>query len=248
MITLKNSGQIALMRKAGIIAGTALQKAGEAITAGMTTADINDIVDRYIRSNGAKPSFFGYGGFPASACVSVNEEVIHGIPGKKVIKDGDLVKIDVGAYIDGYHADCACTFPVGRVSREAMHIMTTAKQAFYEGIKYALPSNRLGDVSAAIQECVENNGFSIVRKFVGHGVGKDLHELPDVPNFGTREKGTRLLEGMTLAIEPMINAGTYDVNVLANQWTVVTADGLLSAHYEHTIAITGSGVEILTLP
>jgi methionyl aminopeptidase len=248
MITLKNSAQIAHMRRAGRIAGTALKKAGEAITPGMTTAEINDIVDKYIRSCGATPSFFGYGGFPAASCVSVNEEVIHGIPGKKVVKNGDLVKIDVGAFFEGYQSDCACTFPVGEVSKDAKRIIEVVKEAFYEGIKYALPGNRMGDVSAAIQECVEKNGFSVVREYVGHGVGQELHELPDVPNFGIKGRGTRLLEGMTIAIEPMINAGTYDVKVMPNQWTVVTSDGLLSAHYENTIAITGSGVEILTLP
>ena len=195
----------------------------------------------------AKPSFLGYGGFPASACVSINDEVIHGIPSKKrVVRSGDIVKIDVGAYIGGFHGDCACTVPCGEVSEEAKRLIEVTRQSFYEGIKFAREGCRVSDISAAVQAYAQANGFSVVRSFVGHGVGRQLHESPEVPNFGRPGHGVRLQRGMTLAVEPMVNAGVYDVRVLSDGWTVKTKDGKLSAHYENTIAITDGEPEILT--
>lgn len=248
MIEIKNSRELAAMKEACIISARALKLAGEAVEPGVTTEEIDRVVRRYIESQGAKPSFLGYGGFPASACISVNETVIHGIPDKRKIKAGDIVSVDVGAFFNGYHGDNAATFPAGDVSKEAQVLMDATREGLYEGIKAAVAGNRIGDIGAAVQRYVEVRGYSVVRQFVGHGVGTDLHEDPSVPNFGTPGRGPRLLPGMTLAIEPMINAGAHEVEILRDGWTTVTKDGSLSAHFEHTIAITADGPVILTTP
>ncbi len=215
---------------------------------GVTTKHLDDIIRRHIEKCGARPSFLGYGGFPGSACISVNEQVIHGIPSPDIIlKEGDIVKIDVGAFKDGFHGDSANTFAVGKISPEAQRLIDVTKESFRLGAAHAVPGGRLGDVGHAIQEHVEAAGFSVVRKYVGHGVGEDLHEDPNVPNYGTPGRGVRLCRGMVIAIEPMVNAGTYDVKELRDGWTVVTRDGKLSAHYEHTVAITDDGPEFLTM-
>lgn len=234
------------MRKAGHITALALKAAEAVIRPGVTTLEIDRAVHKAIVDAGAKPSFLGYGGFPASACVSVNEEVIHGIPGNRKVHEGDIVKVDVGAFIDGYTGDSARTFPVGTVSDEARRLIDVTRQSFYEGIKYARVGYRVSDISHAIQEYAERHGYGVVRQFVGHGIGAKLHEDPEVPNFGQPGHGPRLLPGMTLAIEPMINAGTHEVDILKDQWTVVTRDKALSAHYEHTILITTGDPELLT--
>lgn len=247
MIPIKTNEQLERMRVACRITALARKAAYDAVAPGVTTDDIDRIVRKTIEEAGAKPSFLGYGGFPASACVSINDEVIHGIPSKKrVIRSGDIVKIDVGAYIGGFHGDCACTVPCGEVSEEAKRLIEVTRQSFYEGIKFAREGCRVSDISAAVQAYAQANGFSVVRSFVGHGVGRQLHESPEVPNFGRPGHGVRLQRGMTLAVEPMINAGVYDVRVLSDGWTVKTKDGKLSAHYENTIAITDGEPEILT--
>ena len=234
------------MRKAGHITALALKAAEAVIRPGVTTLEIDHAVRKAIADAGAKPSFLGYGGFPASACVSINEEVIHGIPSNRKVHEGDIVKIDVGAFIDGFHGDSARTFPVGKISDEAQKLIDVTRQSFYEGIKYARVGYRVSDISHAIQEYAERHGYGVVRQYVGHGIGAKLHEDPEVPNFGQPGHGPRLLPGMTLAIEPMINAGTHEVDVLKDQWTVVTRDKSLSAHYEHTILITNGAPELLT--
>ena len=247
MIQLKNSEQIALMKQAGRITGEALILAGEAVKEGITTKHLDDIVRQHIEKSGAKPSFLGYAGFPGSACISINDQVIHGIPSAKaVLKEGDIVKIDVGAYYRGFHGDSANTFAVGKISPEAQHLIDTTKQSFWEGVKMVAEGNRIGDIGNAIESYVTKNGYSVVRKYVGHGVGHDLHESPDVPNYGKPGRGPRLCRGMTIAIEPMVNIGTGDVRELDDGWTVLSADHSLSAHYEHSVALTENGVEILT--
>lgn len=247
MIPIKTNEQLERMRVACRITALARKAAYDAVAPGVTTDDIDRIVRKTIEEAGAKPSFLGYGGFPASACVSINDEVIHGIPSKKrVVRSGDIVKIDVGAYIGGFHGDCACTVPCGEVSEEAKRLIEVTRQSFYEGIKFAREGCRVSDISAAVQAYAQANGFSVVRSFVGHGVGRRLHESPEVPNFGRPGHGVRLQRGMTLAVEPMVNAGVYDVRVLSDGWTVKTKDGKLSAHYENTIAITDGEPEILT--
>ena len=249
MIIIKTDTEIQKMRDAGRITALARQLAGEHVREGVTTKFINRKVKEFIVSHGAKPSFLGLYGFPASACISVNEEVIHGIPSdERVLKYGDIVSVDVGAFYKGYHGDCAATFVVGDTDDESKRLIEVTRQSFFEGIKFAVDGNRVGDISAAVQAYVEKNGFSVVRDFVGHGVGKDLHENPDVPNYGKPGRGPRLQTGMTIAVEPMVNAGTWRVKTLSNDWTVVTIDGKRSAHYENTIAITENGVEILTSP
>lgn len=247
MIQIKSAREIERMRRAGRIAASALAAAGRAVQAGITTHELNQIIHQYIVDHGAIPTFLGYNGFPAAACISVNDQVIHGIPGKTVLKDGDLVKIDVGATWDGYVGDCANTFPVGKVSEEVERLIRVTRQSFYEGIKYARAGMRVHDISAGIQKYVEENGFSIVRSFVGHGVGAEMHEDPEVPNFGKAGTGARLCAGMTLAVEPMVNQGTFQVNILDDGWTVKTKDGKLSAHYENSILITSGDAEILTI-
>lgn len=236
------------MQKAGSITAQALQIAGESIKAGMTTYELDKIIQRFITSKGAKPSFLGYGGFTGSACISINDEVIHGIPGPRKIEEGDIVSVDVGAYIDGYHGDSARTFAVGEISDEAKALMKATEESLYKAIELAKPGARIGDLSAVIQEYNESRGFSIVKQFVGHGVGKDLHEDPEVPNFGKAGHGIRLVAGMVIAVEPMVNLGGEAIKVLPDRWTVKTRDGSLSAHFEHTIAITADGAVILTRP
>lgn len=249
MIIIKTSNELTKMRKAGLITGGALVAAQKAIHPGMSTLELDKVIKNYIISHGAKPSFLGYNGFPASACISVNDTVIHGIPtsGEK-LKDGDIVSVDVGAYIDGYHGDSAKTFAVGEISQEAKALMASTEESLYVAINMAKPGVRIGDISAAIQEYNEKRGFSVVREFVGHGVGANLHEDPEVPNFGRAGHGPRLMPGMVIAIEPMINAGRPHIKILNDGWTVKTADKSLSAHFEHTIAITSSGAIILTQP
>lgn len=246
MINIKTQKDIEQMRKACRITAGALKMAGEAIRPGMTTAELDRKIKSFIEQNGAKPSFLNYNGFPASACISVNEEVIHGIPSERKLENGDIVKVDVGAYFNGYHGDCAETFGVGEISDEAQRLIDVTRQSFFEGIKNIKDGSRVGDIGAAIQQYVEAAGFSVVRDYIGHGVGENLHEEPDVPNYGRPGRGPRLYTGMTIAIEPMVCQGSARVETLANDWTVVTVDRLLSAHYENTVAITANGVDILT--
>ncbi len=247
MIAIKNGQELQWMRKACEITAAARALAGEMVRPGVSTGEIDKAVHDYINSQGAKPSFLNYHGYPASACISVNSTVIHGIPGDYILKDGDIVSVDVGAYYKGFHGDCAATFPCGTVSAQAQKLIDVTKQSFFEGIRFAKTGHRVSDISHAIQTYVESNGFSVVRSFVGHGVGAQLHEEPEVPNFGNPGRGPRLIPGMTLAIEPMVNAGVYDVRVLKDGWTTVTADGKLSAHYENTVLITDGEPEILTV-
>ena len=248
MISIKSSRDLALMREACVISARALKLGGEAVQPGVTTGEIDRIIRQYIESMGAKPSFLGYQDYPASACISVNDVVIHGIPGNRKIREGDIVSIDVGAFYNGFHGDNAATFGAGKVSAEAQALMNATRESLYEGIKMAAAGNRVGDIGAAVQRYVEMRGYSVVRQFVGHGVGTNLHEDPSVPNFGTPGRGPKLLPGMTLAIEPMVNAGTHEVSILGDGWTTVTKDGRLSAHFEHTIAITPDGPVIMTDP
>ena len=249
MITLKSSHEIDLMRRSGKITAAARALAGEMVKPGVTTQEINDAVERFIRKQGAVPSFLHYNGYPASACISVNDEIIHGIPSpKRVLREGDIVSVDVGAYIGGFHGDCAATFPCGRISPEAQRLIDVTRQSFFEGIRFAREGQRLQDVSSAVQSYVESNGFSVVREYVGHGVGAKMHESPEIPNYGRPGHGPRLLRGMTLAVEPMVNAGTAAITQLSDGWTVKTADGEWSAHYENTILITDGEPEILTAP
>ena len=234
------------MRRAGQITAAARELAGKMVRPGVTTLEIDTAVRKFIESQGAKPSFLGYGGFPGSACISVNDEVIHGIPGSRTLCEGDIVSIDVGAFVDGFHGDCAATFPCGKVSDEALRLIAVTEQSFWEGIKFAKPGCRVSDISHAIQQHVEANGFSVVREYVGHGVGAKLHEAPEVPNYGPAGHGPRLQAGMTLAVEPMVNAGDKAIHVLKDGWTVKTQDGSLSAHYENSILVTEGEAEVLT--
>ena len=249
MITLKSPHEIDLMRRSGKITAAARALAGEMVKPGVTTQEINDAVERFIRREGAVPSFLHYNGYPASACISVNDEIIHGIPSpRRVLREGDIVSVDVGAYIGGFHGDCAATFPCGRISPEARRLIDVTRQSFFEGIRFAREGQRLQDISAAVQSYVERSGFSVVREYVGHGVGAKMHESPEIPNFGRPGHGPRLLRGMTLAIEPMVNAGAAAITQLSDGWTVKTADGKWAAHYENTILITDGEPEILTAP
>lgn len=242
MIVLKTKREIEMMREAGYISAMALKLAGEAVQPGVTTEEIDRIAYKYIKSQGATPSFLHYAGFPATACISINNEVIHGIPDKKhILKEGDIVSIDLGAIVNGYHGDNAYTFPCGKISEAAQRLCNTTEESLYEGLKMAVAGNRLGDIGNAIEQYCISRGYGIVRDYTGHGVGTHLHEDPSVPNYGKPGRGVKLMPGMTIAIEPMINEGTEDVHVLSNDWTVVTADGKLSAHYEHTVAITAEG-------
>lgn len=245
-IVIKSPRDIELMRIACRITAGARTIARQGIRDGITTHELDREIRRYIVKNGAVPTFFNYAGFPGNACISINDEVIHGIPGARVIRGGDIVSVDVGARIHGFTGDCAGTYACGEVSEEAKKLMAVTRQSFFEGIKFARPGYRISDIGHAVQEYVESHGFSVVRSYVGHGVGAELHEEPEVPNFGEPGRGPRLVKGMTLAVEPMVNAGTYDIRVLDNDWTVVTADGALSAHYENTILITDGEPEILT--
>ena len=247
MIIIKNSEQLKLMRLAGRITAEALMVARDEIRPGMTTKELDTKIRHYIEKCGATPTFLGYNGFPGSACISLNDEVIHGIPSDKVIiREGDIVKVDVGARFRGYNGDSARTFPVGKVSDEALRLISVTEQSFYEAMKVAKSGNRIGDIGHAVESFVISNGFSVVKEYTGHGVGAELHEDPSIPNFGREGRGARLYPGMTLAIEPMVNAGTDKIRVRKDGWTVVTADGKLSAHYENSIAITESDPIILT--
>ena len=247
MIAIKNERELTSMRKACKITAAARALAGEMVRPGVSTKAIDQAVHDFIVSQGAKPSFLNYNGYPASACISVNNTVIHGIPGGYILKEGDIVSVDVGAYYKGFHGDCAATFACGAISTEAQKLIDVTKQSFFEGIAEARKGKRVLDISHAVQTYVESNGFAVVRSFVGHGVGRQLHEEPEVPNYGNPGRGPRLLPGMTLAIEPMVNAGTYEVRILKDGWTTVTADGKLSAHYENTVLITDGEPEILTV-
>lgn len=249
MITIKSQREIERMREAGKITAAARSVGRQMLRDGVTTEEINKEIHKFILSCGATPTFLGYGGFPKSACISVNDEVIHGIPGKRIVRNGDIVSIDVGATYKGYVGDCAGTFPVGEASPEALELIRITWQSFFEGIKFARAGNRLNDISAAVQQYAESHGCGVVRDYVGHGVGRNMHEAPEVPNYSIKGKraNPRLVAGMTIAIEPMITAGGYGVHVLDNDWTVVTNDGSLAAHYENTILITDGEAEILTM-
>lgn len=248
MIVLKTGRELKIMKEACRISAGALKTAGMAVEPGVTTAELDKLAEDYIRSQGGEPNFKNYNGFPATACISINNEVIHGIPSnKRKLKAGDIVSIDLGAKFQGYHGDNAATFACGDVSAEAKRLMDATKESLYEGISAAVSGGRIGDISNAVQRYVEARGFSVVRQFVGHGIGASLHEAPEVPNFGPAGRGIRLLPGMTLAIEPMVNAGDYDVKILPDGWTVKTQDGSLSAHFEHTVVITTDGPKIMTL-
>ncbi len=247
MIVLKTSRELSIMKEACRISAGALQLIGKSIEPGITTAELDSIAEKYILSQGAKPNFKGYSGYPATACISINNEVIHGIPNSsRKIKSGDIVSVDLGASINGYNGDNAATFAVGEISEEAKRLIEATRESLYEGINAAVAGGRIGDIGNAISRYVQARGFSVVREFVGHGIGSKLHEAPEVPNYGTAGKGIRLLPGMTIAIEPMINAGASGVKTLSDGWTVVTSDGSLSAHFEHTVAITSDGPQIMT--
>lgn len=247
MIQIKNAAQIELMRRANAISAAALKVGGEAIEAGITTAEIDKIIEDFILRHGAKPNFKGQDGYPGTACISVNDTVIHGIPSKKiVIRPGDIVSIDTGALFEGFNGDNACTFGCGKLDSEAQRLLDVTKESLHCGIRAALAGNRIGDIGSAVQTYVEENGFSVVRTFVGHGIGKELHEEPEVPNYGKPSRGPRLIPGMCIAIEPMVNQKHHAVKTLSDGWTVKTCDGGLSAHFEHTILITPNGPEVLT--
>lgn len=248
MIVLKTGRELKVMREACRISAGALKLVGSAVEPGVTTAELDRLAEDYIRSEGAVPNFKNYNGYPATACISINNEVIHGIPSKsRKIVAGDIVSVDLGAMFEGYHGDNAATFACGDVTSEAKRLMDATRESLYEGINAARAGGRIGDISSAVQQYVEARGFSVVRQFVGHGIGTKLHEAPEVPNFGTAGRGVRLLPGMTLAIEPMVNIGKPDVRVLSDGWTVLTSDGSLSAHFEHTIVITPDGPQIMTI-
>ena len=246
MITLKSPHEIELMRRAGKITAAARAYAQGLVRPGVTTQEIDSAVEHFIRKQGAVPSFLHYNGYPASVCVSVNDEIIHGIPGKRVLKEGDIVSVDVGAYIGGFHGDCAGTYPCGQVSDQALDLIRVTQQCFFEGIKFAREGYRLSDISHAVQEYAESHGYSIVREYVGHGIGRRMHESPEVPNFGNPGHGPRLLRGLTIAVEPMVNAGSAAIRQMPDGWTVKTADGKNAAHYENTILITDGDPELLT--
>lgn len=248
LITLKSPREQEAMRRAGRITAQARSLAGGMVRPGVTTGEIDDAVRKFIRSQGAEPSFLGYGGFSGSACISVNDVVIHGIPSRRIVlKEGDIVSIDVGAHFEGFHGDCAATYPCGVVSPEAQRLMDVTRQSFWEGFQFARAGQRVSDISHAVQSYVEKHGYSVVRDFVGHGVGVKLHEAPEVPNFGPAGHGARLQPGMAVAVEPMVCAGDWHVKVLKDGWTTVTVDGSLAAHYENTILITEDGPEITTV-
>ena len=247
MITLKSPHEIELMRRAGKITAAARAYAGELVKPGVTTHEIDRAVEHFIRKQGAVPSFLHYNGYPASACISVNDEIIHGIPGKRILQEGDIVSVDVGAFIGGFHGDCAATYACGQISDQAKKLIEVTQQSFWEGIKMARKGCRVSDIGHAVQTYVEANGFSVVRDYVGHGVGAKLHEAPEVRNFGPAGHGPRLLPGMTLAVEPMVNVGDWQIRVLPDGWTVKTLDGSLAAHYENTILITEGDAEVLTV-
>jgi methionyl aminopeptidase len=248
MIICKSQAELELMREAGRIVANTHQLLKEAIRPGVSTMQLDQLAERYILSQNATPSFKGYNGFSGSICASVNEELVHGIPCSRKLKDGDIISIDIGAYYKGFHGDSAWTYAVGNISPVARKLLEVTEQALYKGLSIAKPDLRLLSISHEIQKYVEENGFSIVREYVGHGIGSKLHEEPQIPNYGQPNRGPRLKPGMVLAIEPMVNAGERYVKTLSDGWTVVTVDGSLCAHFEHTVAITADGYEILTLP
>ncbi|WCK54782.1 type I methionyl aminopeptidase [Aneurinibacillus sp. Ricciae_BoGa-3] len=246
MIICKSKAEIDIMREAGRIVALTHKELKKALRAGVTTKELDGIADRFIRKHGAKPSFKGYGGFTGSICTSVNEELVHGIPGNRKLKDGDIISLDIGAEVDGYHGDSAWTYGIGKIAPDNQRLLNVTEQSLYEGLRMAEPDARLTDISHAIQVHVENAGFSIVREYVGHGIGRNLHEDPQIPNFGPPGRGPRLKPGMVFAIEPMVNAGSRHVRTLEDRWTVVTVDGSMCAHFEHTIVVTENGYDILT--
>lgn len=246
MIILKSATEIAAMRRAGRIVAECHARLREWVVPGVTTQELDEKVEALIVSRGGVPSFKGYRGYPAATCISVNEQVVHGIPGPRRLQEGDVVGIDIGVMLDGFHGDAAYTYPVGKIDEEAQRLLKVTEEALYKGISAMRVGGRLSDISHAIQSHVEAAGFSVVRQFVGHGIGRQMHEDPQVPNFGPPGRGVRLRPGLTLAIEPMVNAGSYEVKVLDDGWTVVTVDGKPSAHFEHTVALTEDGVEVLT--
>lgn len=247
MIYIKNDQDISLMRKAGKIVGDTLNLIESIVKSGVSTKYLDNRAEEYIIGSGARPSFKGYYGFPSTLCISVNNEVIHGIPGNRIIKEGDIVSVDCGANIHGFHADAARTFIVGSTTKEAVDLVNVTKQSFFEAVNFVRESNRIGDISNAIQSYVESRGYSVVKDFTGHGIGRELHESPEVPNFGKKGYGVILKKGMALAIEPMVNMGREHVEVLSDNWTVITRDGSLSAHYENTVIVTSDEPEIITL-
>ena len=247
MISIKSPAEIEKMRAAGRLTAQARKLAGSMVRPGVSTLEIDREVRKFIESHGAKPSFLGYGGFPASTCISVNEVVIHGIPDHRKLKEGDIVSVDVGAYLNGFHGDCAATYPCGQVSEEAQKLIDVTRQSFFEGIRFAKVGQRVSDIGHAVQKCVEGFGYGVVRDFVGHGVGREMHEAPEVPNFGAAGHGARFQPGMVIAVEPMVCAGDWRVKVLRDKWTTVSADGSLSAHYENTLLITDGEPELLTV-
>ena len=246
MITIKNRAEIAMMRRAGEVVAAAIAATREVVRPGLTTADLDEVAAKVIEGRGAKPSFLGYRGFPKTICTSVNDEIVHGIPGGRVLREGDLLKLDVGAVVDGFHGDSAVTIPVGEATPEASKLIETTERALWAGLAEARVGRRLGDIAAAVQTIAEGAGFSVVREYVGHGIGRSMHEEPPVPNYGTAGKGYKLTEGLVVAIEPMVNAGGYETRLLPDGWTVVTRDGSLSAHFEHTVAVTADGPWVLT--
>lgn len=248
MIIIKSDPEVDLMRQAGRITAGARTVARQMVEPGVTTRQINREVHKFITKSGASPCFMTDGGFPTAACISVNDEIIHGIPGPRVLKEGDIVSVDVGAYIGGFHGDCAATYPCGKISEEAQRLIDVTRQSFFEGFAQAREGNRISDISHAVQACVEANGFSVVREYVGHGVGRNMHEAPEIPNYGAPGHGPKLLRGMTIAVEPMVNAGTAAIRQMSDGWTVKTRDGKYAAHYENTILITAGEPEILTAP
>jgi len=247
MIVIKSESEIEIMRRSGRITGTLLNKLRKIVCPGVTTKELDKFAEDFIRKRGAIPAFKGYSGYPATICTSINEEVVHGIPSKRRLKDGDIISLDAGAIYKGYYSDAAITVPVGKITEEKKRLIRVTEEAFYRGIEKAVSGNRLSDISSAIQKYVERNGFSVVREFCGHGVGRMLHEDPEIPNYGEPNRGPRLKSGMTFAVEPMVNAGTYEVDICSNGWTVVTADGRPSSHFENTIVITDREPEILTM-
>lgn len=247
MISIKSPAEIEKMRAAGRLTAQARKLAGSMVRPGVSTLEIDREVRKFIESHGAKPSFLGYGGFPASTCISVNEVVIHGIPDHRKLKEGDIVSVDVGAYLNGFHGDCAATYPCGQVSEEAKKLIDVTRQSFFEGIRFAKVGQRVSDIGHAVQKYVEGFGYGVVRDFVGHGVGREMHEAPEVPNFGAAGHGARFQPGMVIAVEPMVCAGDWRVKVLRDKWTTVSADGSLSAHYENTLLITDGEPELLTV-
>jgi methionyl aminopeptidase len=246
MIIPKTEAEVAIMRRAGIVVAETIEALRRAVRPGVTTADLDRVAAREIRARGAAPSFLGYRGFPATICTSVNDEIVHGIPGPRRLREGDLVKLDVGAVVEGFHADSAVTIPVGEPSPEAAKLVETTERALWAGLAECREGRRLGDVGAAVQTVAEGAGFSVVREYVGHGIGRSLHEEPPVPNYGVPGKGLRLTAGLVLAVEPMVNAGSFETRLLEDGWTVVTRDGSLSAHFEHTVAVTARGPWVLT--